>query len=95
MNTFAQRRIRRRIMLLITVPALVLSLLVLGLSASARWQAEQALEVKTTQLLVNQFAASADYALQSNQPELLGPSVERLLALPSVQRVQVHTVSGG
>lgn len=94
MNTLAQRRIRRRLMLLITVPAVVLSLLVLGLSSSARWQAEQALEVKTTQLLVNQFAASADYALQSNQPELLGPSVERLLALPSVQQVQVHTVAG-
>jgi len=94
MNKLAQRRIRRRIMLLITVPALVLSLLVLALSASARWQAEQALEIKTIQLLVNQFAASADYALQSNQPALLTSSVERLLALPSVQRVQVYTAAG-
>ncbi|MDP1540662.1 MAG: response regulator [Moraxellaceae bacterium] len=94
MSKIAQRRIRRRIMFLITIPALVLSLLVLALSASARWQSEQALEVKTIQLLVNQFAASADYALQSNQPALLSASVERLLALPSVQRVQVYTATG-
>ncbi len=94
MSQMVQRRIRRRLMFLMTVPALLLSILVLLLSASARWQAEQVLEDQTIQLLVNQFAASADYALQSNQPALLKPSLARLLELPSVVRVQVHNVQG-
>lgn len=86
--------LRRRLVLLAMVPAFCLLLVILATTTFARLDEQISQHEDGTRQMVRQFAASADYALMSNQPALLDSALRRLMSQPGVVAVRVDDQAG-
>lgn len=89
-----QRMIRRRTLLVVVVPLLLIALVLMAVSGFGRWQAQQQQHGLALQHLTEQLAASLDYAVLSDQPQLVQGSIKQLLQMPGVQAVRIMDAQG-
>ena len=90
----SQQQLRVAVLLLALVPAVVVMFLVLAMTTNIRLQDDlKSLDV-SAQHTVDQLAASADYALMSNQVDLLSAAIERVISRPEVAAVRVLDSQG-
>lgn len=86
--------LRRRMLFLGLVPALLMLLLLLGYLLQARLSDAEREVSGSGQLMARQLAASADYAVISGNVEGLSGQVDALLQQPGVVRVRVLAADG-
>lgn len=91
---FSQRQLRIAVMILAFVPALLVMLLVLGTTTNIRLQDDLNSLDSAAQHTVDQLAGSADYALMSNQADLMSAAIERVITRPDVAAVRVFDAKG-
>lgn len=90
----SQRQLRLAVLLLALVPAIVLLLVVLTATTKIRFQDDVRQMDEAAQQAVQQLADSADYALMSNQPMLIGNAVSRIARQSHVAAVHVYDATG-
>lgn len=88
------RMIRRRTLMVVVVPILLLALVLMLVAGLGRWQAQQQQREQALQLLTEQVAASVDYALLADQPQLVQGTLKQLLSQPGVQEVRIRNEHG-
>lgn len=88
------RELRLNLLMLALLPAFTILLLVLVVTTSARLHDHVSQSVNSAHQMTNQLAASADYALMSNQPALLDRSLQRLLLQPGVREIRILDQAG-
>lgn len=90
----SQRQLRIAALVLAFVPAVLVTLLVLATTTNIRMQDDLTSLDSSAQQSVDQLAASADYALMSNQSELMGAAIEHVIKRPDVAAVRVFDAKG-
>lgn len=90
----SQQQLRMAVLVLALVPALVVMALVLGTTTNIRLQDDLKNLDISAQQTADQLAASADYALMSNQQDLMSAGIERVTRRPEVAAIRVFDARG-
>jgi len=91
---FSQRQLRLVVLLLAVLPALLVLFVMLVATTQIRFQDDLRQMDITAQQTVQQLAASADYALMSNQPTLISNVVSRIAHRPEVAALRIDDAAG-
>ncbi|MEK6788555.1 MAG: response regulator [Pseudomonadota bacterium] len=90
----SQRQLRLVVLLLALVPAVVVLFVMLTATTHIRFQDDLRQMDAAAQQTVQQLAASADYALMSNQPTLISNAVSRITHQPQVAALRIYDATG-
>ena len=90
----SQRQLRAVVLLLALVPAIIVLVVMLMATTQIRLQDDLKQLDSTAQQTVQQLAASADYALMSNQPALIANAMSRVASRPEVAALEIHDARG-
>lgn len=90
----SQRQLRVAVLLLALVPAIIVLVVMLMATTQIRLQDDLTQLDSTAQQTVQQLAASADYALMSNQPTLIANAMSRVASRPEVAALEIHDARG-
>lgn len=90
----SQRQLRLVVLLLALVPAVIVLVVTLVSTTQIRIQDDLRKLDSTAQQTVEQLAASADYALMSNQPTLISAAMMRVALRPEVAALRVYDARG-
>ncbi len=90
----SQRQVRFAVLLLALVPAIIVMIVMLASATQIRLQDDLRQLDSSEQQTVKQLAASADYALMSNQPALINTVMMRVAQRPEVAALRIYDASG-
>ncbi|WP_320819231.1 response regulator [Thalassolituus sp.] len=91
---FRDWSIRRRIMLLSTLPVLLTVALLTALHMMERWSDVHRENESIARLMIENIGASAEYPLISGNYELLMPLIDAALAQPAIVLVRISNANG-
>ncbi|MES3040535.1 MAG: response regulator [Pseudomonadota bacterium] len=90
----SQRQLRLAVLLLALVPAVIVLVVTLAAATQIRMQDDLRQLNSAAQQTVEQLAASADYALMSNQPALISTAMMRVALRPEVATLRIYDARG-
>lgn len=90
----SQRQLRLVVLLLALVPAMIVLIVMLATATQIRLQEDMRQLDSSEQQTVKLLAASADYALMSNQPSLINTVMMRVAQRPEVAALRIYDASG-
>lgn len=92
--TLRQWSIRRRILLVGTVPALIVVLLLTTYHMLNRWSDIRQENQSIAHIVLENIGVSAEYPIISGNYELLTPLVRAALSQPAIVAIEIHDASG-